>query len=190
MRRTGISAVILFSPLPSSLPLEHFAGFEIRELINEVSRRYAVTTLRAYSNYFRSSFGAMDEGTTRDSHLPGPKDEPSGRPLGTAMLAARPSSASGFSSACRLPVLERPPTLDAIDDPALLGALRIRGRPKSMSVATSMLGRPITSHLLPHPRPQREGCRPPRLAPSSPSSTPPLLPPLQYCSIKVTPSLL
>ena len=52
MRRTGISAVILFSPLPSSLPLEHFAGFEIRELINEVSRRYAVTTLRAYSNYF------------------------------------------------------------------------------------------------------------------------------------------
>ena len=104
--------------------------------------------------------------------LPG-LDEPTGRPLGT-MLAARPSSASGLSSAGhllgsgRLPALERP-TLDAIDHPALLNALQIRGRPKSMSVATSMLGRPITSHLS-YPRPQREGCRPPPAVPSS--STP------------------
>ena len=118
----------------------------------------------------------MAEGRTRGSCLPGLMDESTGRPLGT-MLAARPSSASGFSSAGhvlgagRLPALERPSTLDGgIDHPALLNALRIQGRPKSMSVATSpVLGRPITSHLS-YLRPQREGWRPPPAAPSS--STP------------------
>ena len=70
------------------------------------------------------------------------------------MLAARPSSAGGLSSAGhllgvgRLPGLERPSTMDEIDHPALLNALRIQP-----------LGRPITSHL--------SYCRPPPASPSS-----------------------